>query len=150
MSAATKWTLAIIVLLGGNLIAMVVLATTATRDDAQVIPGYYDKAVHYDDTIDEAARSTALGWSAAPTLIASTIEVRVTDRQGNALTGARVRVAGYPRAHAVDTIDSELVASSPGVYRALLGGDRRGLHDLTITVEHEGERFTQQATVEGR
>lgn len=150
MSAAAKWTIAIIVLLGGNLVAMVVLAITAHRDDAQVIPGYYDKAVHYDDTIDEAARSAVLGWSAAPTLIASTIEVRVTDRAGNALAGARVRVDGYPRAHAVDRLDSELVASAPGVYRASLRGERRGLHDLTITVEHEGQRFTQRATVEGR
>ncbi len=98
MSAAAKWSIAIVVLLGGNLIAMVVLATTASRDDAQVIPGYYDKAVHYDDTIDEAARSTALGWSTASTLIASTLEVRVTDRAGQVLDGARVRVAGYPRA----------------------------------------------------
>nr|MBA3457180.1 FixH family protein [Deltaproteobacteria bacterium] len=73
MSAAAKWTIAIIVLLGGNLVAMVVLATTANREDAQVIPGYYDKAVHYDDTIDEAVRSDALGWSAASTLIASTL-----------------------------------------------------------------------------
>ena len=150
MSAAMKWTLAIVVLLGGNLVAMVVLATTANRDDAQVIPGYYDKAVHFDDTIDEAARSTALGWSAAPTLIASTIEVRVTDREGNALAGARVHVAGYPRAHAVDTIESELVASGPGVYRARIDGEGRGLHDLTITVDHAGLRFTQRATVEGR
>lgn len=150
MSAAAKWTIAIVVLLGGNLVAMVVLATTANRDDAQVIPGYYDKAVHFDDTIDEAARSAALGWSADTTLIASTIEVRVTDRAGNALAGARVRVDGYPRAHAVDTLESELVASGPGVYRARVGGERLGLHDLTIIVEHEGRRFTLQATVEGR
>lgn len=150
MSAAMKWTIAILVLLGGNLVAMMVLATTAASGGAQVIPGYYDKAVHYDDTIDEAARSAALGWSTAPTLIASTIEVRVTDRAGNALSGARVRVAGYPRAHAVDRIESELVAGAPGVYRATVGGQRRGIHDLTITVEHEGQRFTQQATVEGR
>ncbi len=150
MSAARKWTLAIVVLLGGNLIAMVVLATTATRGAAQVIPGYYDKAVHFDDTIDEAARSTALGWSAAPTLIGNTIEVWVTDRDGNALAGARVHVAGYPRAHAVDTIESELDASSPGVYRARIGGDGRGMHDLTIRVEHAGQRFTQHVTVEGR
>ncbi len=150
MSAMAKWTIAIVVLLGGNLVAMVVLATTATRDDAQVIPGYYDKAVHFDDTIDEAARSAELGWSTAPTLIASTLEVRVTDRAGNSLEGARVRVAGYPRAHAVDRIESELVASAPGVYRASVGGVRRGVHDLTITVEHEGKRFTQHATVEGR
>lgn len=150
MSAAKKWTIAILVLLGGNLAAMVVLATTATRDDAQVIPGYYEKAVRFDDTIDEASRSAALGWSAAPTLIASTIEVRVTDRDGNALAGARVRVAGYPRARAVDRIESDLVASAPGVYRAAVSGERRGIHDLTITVEREGQRFTQQTTVEGR
>lgn len=150
MSAATRWTLAIIALLGGNLVAMVVLATTASREDAQVIPDYYEKAVHYDEAIDEAARSEALGWSAEPTLLASTLEVRVLDRAGNTVTGARVQVDGYPRAHAVDRIDTKLVASGPGVYRVRLAGQRLGWHDLRIVVEHEGQRFTQQATVEGR
>lgn len=150
MSAATRWTLAIVALLGGNLVAMLVLATTASREDAQVIPDYYEKAVHYDDTIDEAARSEALGWSAEATLFASTLEVRILDRAGNAVTGARVHVDGYPRAHAVDRIDTELVATAPGVYRAHLAGNRLGWHDLRIIVDHEGRRFTQQVTVEGQ
>jgi len=150
MNAGTKWTLAIVGLLGGNLIAMAVLATTANRGGAQVIDDYYEKSVHYDDAIDEAARSTALGWSADPTLSADTLEVRVHGASGAPLAGARVRVDGYPRAHASDRFAIDLVAIGGDRYRAHVPGRRTGVHDLTIRVELDGAQFTRRIAVEAR
>lgn len=41
MSARTKWVLAIVGLLVGNVLAMVTLAVAANVDKPQIIPSYY-------------------------------------------------------------------------------------------------------------
>lgn len=146
MSAQTNWTLAIVALLGGNLLAMGVLATTAQTRQAQIIPEYDVAAANYDDTMAEAERSQVLGWSATAELRAGQVEVRITDATGLALRDARVRVVGYPRAHAIDRFDVELVAVGDGRYRAPLHAT--GWHDLTIVVERGGQAFSQRMAVE--
>lgn len=148
MNAKTNWTLAIVGLLGGNLLAMGVLATTAHTKQAQIIPAYDVAAAHYDDTMVEAARSHALGWSATAALRAGQIEVRITDATGLALRDAHVRVAGYPRAHAIDRFDLELLALGDGRYRAPLRA--RGWHDLTVVVERGAQAFSQRMAVEAQ
>jgi nitrogen fixation protein FixH len=150
MNAATKWTVAIVTLLGGNVLAMAALAVGAQHGTAQVIPGYYQKAAHYDDAIDEAARSRALGWSVEASIVAGTIEVRVRGRDGAMLGGARVQVEGYQRSRADDRLELELGPVGPGIYRGVLHGSRLGWHDLTIAVERGGERFTERVTTEAR
>jgi len=42
MTARTKWTLAIVGLLLGNILAMVTLATLANIGKSQVVPSYYE------------------------------------------------------------------------------------------------------------
>ena len=148
MSAKTNWTLAIVGLLGGNLLAMGVLATTAHTTQAQIIPAYDVAAAHYDDTMAEAERSRVLGWSATAEMRAGQVEVRVVDATGATLSDARVRVVGYPRAHAVDRIDVALIALGGGLYRAPLRAT--GWHDLTIVVEHAGSAFSQRMAVEAQ
>lgn len=150
MNAATKWMIAIVALLGGNLLAMVYLAVVASNGDTQIIPAYYEQAVNYDQAIDEAARSRALGWSAAAGVSAGTIEVMVRDAAGAELGDARVRVEGYQRAHADERLALDLVEVGGGRYRAPLAAGRLGWHDLLIIVERAGHRFTQRAAVEAR
>lgn len=150
MSAATRWTIAIVGLLVGNVLAMVFLATVATRSDAQVIPNYYEKASHYDDTLAEARRSQQLAWATRTTLVDGTVEVAVRDAGGLALDGAKVRVSGYQRSRAKDTYELELTAGGPGVYRAAVIGEQAGVHDVTVVVERDGQRFTDHVVVEAR
>lgn len=146
MSARRNWTLAIIGLLGGNLISMGIIAFIAHRDQAQIIPAYDVQAANYDREIDEAERSRAIGWSASAALLAGVVEVRVVDANGVALGDARVRVRGYPLAHAVDRIDIELLALGGGLYQAPLRA--AGRYDLTIHVDRAGVQFSQRAAVE--
>jgi nitrogen fixation protein FixH len=146
MSAKTNWTLAIVGLLGGNLLAMGVLATTANSDQAQIIPAYDVAAAHYDDTMAEAERSRVLGWSATTEMRGDHVEVRLVDAAGGALLDARVRVRGYQRSHAVDRFDVELTAMGNGTYRAPLRAT--GWHDLTIVVERGALAFSQRMSVE--
>jgi nitrogen fixation protein FixH len=150
MSAATRWMIAIVVMLAGNIAAMVILATVASATSPDIVPDYYDRAARYDDAIDEAARSRALGWSVDVRLARASIEVNLREQGGAPLEGAVVRVSGYPRAHATRTLEATLVATGPGTYRAALPATATGVHDLTIVVERRGERFSAPATVEAR
>lgn len=127
MTAATKWIVAIVGLLVANLIAMVVLVSAARTNSSQVIPAYYERAVKYDDAIDQAAKNRELGWTVSARWDGRFV-ADVRDREGRPLADARI------------AIDS--AARTPG--------QTRGLHDLTITVERGGDRFVQRATVEAQ
>jgi nitrogen fixation protein FixH len=145
-----RWVLAIVGLLVGNLLAMVFLAVAANTGGAEVIPDYYERASNYNDEIDEAARSRALGWTAQLALGATTIEVSLRDQVGASIAGAKVRVSGYPRAHASRRIDATLDMGAPGTYRVTLARPAIGWHDLTIHVERNGEQFSRRVVVEPR
>jgi nitrogen fixation protein FixH len=146
MSAATKWILAIVGLLVGNLLAMIVLIAEAHSSASVIIPDYYDKASHYDDEIDQADRNRALGWSTELSLVGSTVEVRVHDRAGAPIDGAVVRTASQPRARSSAPMTATFASVGGGVYRA--STTARGVHDVTVTVERAGDRFTTALTVE--
>jgi nitrogen fixation protein FixH len=125
MSSGMKWILAIVGLLVGNLIAMVVLVVSAKGDPAQVIPEYYDRAVHYDREIDQAEKNRELGWQVRARWDGKVV-IDVRDRDGYALVGAEVQALATPR--------------TPG--------QLRGVHDVAIIVTRGDDRFVDRTTVE--
>jgi len=133
VNATTRWILAIVGLLAGNVIAMVILIVASHSGGSQVIPSYYDKAVHYDDQIDQAARNARLGWSITASLDAGAIAI------AGAPAGAAISVTGYPRAHA----DRTFAFAGP---RA--PAPAHGWLDLTITVERGADRFVKHQALE--
>lgn len=147
MTPKTRWIVAILVLLGGNVGAMITLAIVANVGHSEVIPNYYEQSTHYDDTLHAAEVSRALGWHVHATLSDGSLEVTVRDAAGAPLVDARVRASGYPRAHSYEVIDVALTAIAAGSYRGV--ADRTlGLHDLAITVERDGKTFSQRVVVE--
>jgi nitrogen fixation protein FixH len=149
MTAGRKWLLAIAGLLAANVVAMTCLAVAANRGGAQIIPDYYDKATHYDDELARSSASRALGWRLEVATQGGAIDAAVSDAAGRPIDGARVRVTGYQRAHAAETVDVALAPSGPGRYRGALPG-RRGWYDLVASVEVGGARYTERVVVEAR
>ena len=149
MTARWKWLLAIAGLLVANVVAMVTLAVVANRGAAQVIPDYYAKATHYDDELDSSSRSQALGWRIDLAVAGDVVDATVIDASGAPITGAAVHVVGYQRAHAAETVDIALAASSAGHYRGAMPG-RRGWYDLVIRVDARGTQYSQRIVVEAR
>lgn len=147
MSPKTRWIVAILALLGGNVAAMVILATVANVGHSEVIPNYYEKGAHYDDTLRAAEASRALGWRVNAILAGGSLEVTVKDAGGSPLVGAQVRASGYPRARAGQRIDVALTPLGEGLYRGV-ADHTRGVHDLAITVERDGKSFSQYVIVE--
>ena len=141
MTASTRWILAIVGLLVGNVLAMVILATTATTRGPEIIPAYYAQAAAFDDKIDEATQSHRLGWVAEAALSSSTVEVSVRDAAGAPLAGARVHVAGYQRAYASQRLDSSSPTSAAAATARRSPPSTRAVHDLTIVVERAGQRY---------
>ncbi|HEU0035840.1 MAG TPA: FixH family protein [Kofleriaceae bacterium] len=147
MSPGARWLLAIGGLLVANIVAMVILTVSAHADQAQIIPAYYDQAVHYDDAIDTAAQSRKLAWQADTKLRDGAIDIAVRDASGAPLTDAHVRVSGYQRAHAAQRYDLVLGMIAPGRYRVPARLER-GVHDVTVTIERGTERFVDRVSTE--
>lgn len=74
MKPATKWILAIVGLLAGNVLAMVLLATVATVGRSEVVPEY--------------------SWHVDATLTGRDLEIVVRDGAGDPIEDAAVRVVG--------------------------------------------------------
>src|SRR5262245_17251709 len=125
MTARWKWLLAIAGLLAANVVAMVTLAVAAHHGGAQVIPDYYAQAPHYDDDLDRSSRSRALGWRVELAAAGRAIDATVVDAAGAPITDAVVQLTGYQRAHAGETVDIALAATSAGHYRGAMPA-RRG------------------------
>jgi len=149
MTPRTTWTLAIVGLLGVNVVAAVILAVVANCGGAQVIPDYYAKAAHYDDELARSAVSQALGWRVDVVVVGGVIDAEVFDAAGQPIDRARVRVTGYQRAHASAPIDVVLVRAAPGRYRAELLA-RDGWYDLVAAVDAGASHFSRRVTVEAR
>ena len=133
MTPKRRWILAIVGLLGGNVVAMLILMISSSADGAQVIPDYYERAAHYDRAIDQAAHSRALGWRVEQhgRLIV------VLDAAGASVD--HVTLAGYPRAHAARRFETPDGRLPDGAH---------GWCDVVVTAERGGDRFEQSLAVE--
>jgi len=149
VNATVRWILIIVGFLVANAIAMGFLVIASSSSQAQVIPDYYARAVRFDETIDEAARSRALGWQVQLAIDDGVAAAKVVDAAGTPLDGAAVKIAAVPRAHAARTTELVLPAQAAGEYRAAYTG-MAGLADVTVTVERAGQRFSAHALVEVR
>jgi len=148
MTPGARWVFAVVGLLVGCVLAMVVLIVAAHSDGgSRVLPQYYDKAVHYDDRIDQEARNRALAWHIDAAIEHGVMTVIARDGGGAPLEGAKIRIEGIERAVA-KSIAGELVATRAGEYRGTVGG--RGWIDLTIAVDRGGDRYVHQVAIEAR
>jgi len=138
-------------LLGSMLLGLGVLAYIAIDDPHFALePNYYDKAVHWDRTQREAREGAALGLEVALTKPlalavdgALEVEVRITERERALLGPAVVELEAFPNAYASRVERVTLSETSPGVYRARLRGQSRGLWELRFTVAKGRLRFHQ-------
>lgn len=150
-SRGAVWAWVPALLLGSMLLGLGVLAYVAIDDPHFALePNYYDKAVHWDRTQSEARDSAALGLQLTltqPLALSADgsleLELRVTDRERVALSGAVVELEAFPNAYASRVERLRLNETSPGVYRARLGGRATGLWELRFGIATGGRHFYQ-------
>lgn len=128
---------------------VVVFVLAAQGDGAGAVPDYYQRAIAWDSTRAEAARSDSLGWGlraalAAPSGDGAAMTIGLTDAAGRPVEGARVRIAGYALAHAqVTRTDTVLTASGDG-YAVRLPVPRVEWYEFRLTADRGAQRFVAE------
>jgi nitrogen fixation protein FixH len=138
--------LPVLVVIGANF-ALVYLATSdpsfAVEED------YYSKAVGWDRKREQDRLNSELGWemsfAVAPRLAADgtrAITATLTDRAGDTIDGARVRLSTFHNARASQILEADLQRREGGGYETSLPLRRPGLWEFRFEVLRDGERMT--------
>ena len=114
-------------------------------------PDYYAKAVHWDRNQAQLRENQALGFALEvhQPLIVSTggqtpIELKLTDRAGLGISGARLEVTAFPNAFATRVEQLVLLEVAPGIYRGELKHGMPGLWELRCSI-HVGPSLYARA-----
>lgn len=149
MTAERVWPMALAGALVATVLANVVLVVAAGRGGgAAVAPDYYRRAVAWDSTLADEARSRALGWTLAATLTAAaaapahgTLDIRLRDSTGAPLAGATVRVESFAVARSASRLALILGETTGGRYAAALPVRRVEWYEFAVTAERGAARF---------
>jgi FixH len=149
MRAATGWPIALAGVLGVTVIANVFLLYAANDRNAAVVePDYYRKAVAWDSTAAQLGVDAALGWSIDARFDPidvhgdAQLHVRVTDRDGMPLAGARIVCTGIHNLDAGHRPEADGTADTLGEAALPFRHVRPGLWELRFVVTHGTDRFT--------
>lgn len=148
MKGDRLWPLAIVGVLGLTVGANAVIYWVANRGEGPSVESdYYRRAVQWDSTLAEEARSRALGWRIAASLSPPSggfgrLDFTVADAQGAPVAGARVHVEGFAIAHAHLALDAPLDEVSAGHYAVRLAVPHTEWHEFRFIVARDTARFS--------
>lgn len=141
------WPVGLAVLLAGSAGANIALLIITSRDASFAVePDYYAKALAWDETMAQEARNEALGWSLGlrvePTAErgAMTVRVRLADRAGAPIDGARIAVETFHNARASRVLTAALEPRGPD-YAAVMPLARPGLWEFRLRVTRGPDVF---------
>ena len=148
MNKGAWWPVAIVGVLAVTVLANVVLLIEADGKGAAVVePDYYRRALVWDSTRAAEVRSDSLGWRAEAAFGPlgadgrAELRVRLLDRDGAAVTGARVRVSALHNTYADRPVEAALTALAGGAYGARLPMIHAGLWALRIAADRGPDHF---------
>jgi nitrogen fixation protein FixH len=146
MTAATRWTIAIVGILSAAVASAVTLAVVSQMGGkSKVIPHYYERATHYDTNIDEATAAKKLGWHTTVKLAGGTLSACMTDAAGAPVV-ADVEVVGQHRAAPEQDITKALAPEGGGCYQVAFA-DKTGWYDVVVRAKRGDEKFMTSAAV---
>jgi hypothetical protein len=125
------------------------LAFIAADPQALVVEkDYYQKAVRWDDEMQQQRRNVALGWTLTPTLgpvardTGAVLHVMLCDASGAPLSGATVVVIATSNLSANAPLSATLGETSSGAYGARMPLRRGGQWEFRFDVLRSGQHFT--------
>jgi nitrogen fixation protein FixH len=143
------WPLLIVLLSAIVLVPNAVLVYLATNDPSFAVEeDYYQKALAWDETMDQERRNEALGWSVDVGFAPGDpgrvrVHADLLDRDGRAIDGAAVQIAMFHNARASNILTAAMVPDDDGGYVASLPLRRPGLWELRFEIVHGDDRFTE-------
>ncbi len=129
--------------------ALWAVVLTLVHDDPShaVVPDYHERAVHWDEARAKKARSRALGWTvAAAPASGGGLDVRLLDRGGQPVAGARVRGVVFHGARAGRPQTLDMTEVAPGRYHMAVRVDRPGRWHLRVEAERGADEVFQADT----
>ncbi|MBK8479618.1 MAG: FixH family protein [Proteobacteria bacterium] len=151
MKRGWQWPWIVVGLLTANALAVLLLIVAASGDPSHAVePDYYGKSLAWDTEQAKARAAERFGWRLALAVVPARqaghrrVEVRLADRRGRALAGARLRLEARHLARANEVLRSALTARDGVSYVATLPLRRRGLWELRLLVEQGDRRLTRR------
>jgi len=147
MSPAKLWPLAIVGVLAVTVAANVLLFAAANAPGTAVAErDYYRRALDWDRTQAERARSAALGWRAAAVFRGAApgrarLEMRLADTTGAPVVGAAVELEGVHNLAADAPRRWRLAEAEPGLYTTEVDLPFAGRWELDVTATRGADRF---------
>jgi nitrogen fixation protein FixH len=148
--AGLRWALVPVGLLASSTLGVVWMAAIATRDPNFALErDYYQKAIHWDQTQAQAASNQRLGYQfvlpprvTLDKLGKGSLELKIFDRSGQPLAGARVTAEAFPNAYSDDISRLSFSERAPGIYTAPITAQHGGLWEFRISLDSGSERAT--------
>ncbi len=147
-----RWALFPVGLLGILVAVQAVLFSLARNDPSFAVESeYYQKAVGWDQELDQRALNTQLGWltSVKLTLAPATANllVTLTDAESSPIVGAATKVTAFPNARASQIQQVSLHETGPGVYVGPVQLVHLGEWEIRVTAEQGGKIYTNALRV---
>lgn len=147
------WPVAIFALLGMNAAIVAVTIVFASSDPSVAVePDYYNKALNFEQTIQQRDTNARLGWNASAQLLAPTADatprlcVRLTDRAGAPIDGADVDAVAFAVLRSGQRQTLTLGRTEPGVYTAPIALATSGKWTVRVTARLNTDTFTAETT----
>jgi hypothetical protein len=146
----SRWALVPVGLLASSVVGLSWMALVAVRDPNFALErDYYQKALHWDQTQAQAADNQrfAYQFSAPPGVTLDkgghgTIQLKLNDRNGHPVSGARVVAEAFPNAFSDETSQLTFSEHEPGVYSAQVKAGRAGLWELRLSMDNGPDHAT--------
>ena len=131
---------------------MVAMVYVATNNESYAVePDYYAKAQAWDDRRAQDRTNAELGWrldfavEPAPAGADPILRVELADRDGSAVTGARVAVDAFANVRRDEVIEATLLPTADG-YEVALPMHRNGRWEFRFEVKRDQDVFTYRDT----
>jgi nitrogen fixation protein FixH len=140
-----------IVFLSNIALATWVIVKANSDPSFAVEDDYYEKALNWNDEIDQRERNAELGWTVTvegqPRIAGGgwcDLRLRIVDRDGAPISGAQVKMEAMPVARGDDKHLVALDEVLPGSYVARLENARFGRWQLRVHIDRGEDVFAER------
>jgi nitrogen fixation protein FixH len=144
------WPLLISGLIGFHILSVVTMVVVATHDRSFAVePNFYQKGLHYEQTIDQRRENARLGWTIKLAVgppesgtYQRNVTCRLTDREGKPLDGTKIDVIAFAHLCASKIKSCVLLPQDFGEYAGTLDFPDPGRWEFRFVVTRGKDTFT--------
>jgi nitrogen fixation protein FixH len=154
MKKGMGWPIGIVAILSCTVLLNIgVIVFTGDDPSFAVEPDYYRKAVAWDSTQAQAARSVALHWTARAEVTSqadgsTVLRITLVDANDQMVPEATISGELLHVARASDVQQLTFASTEGGAYEAAATMQREGLWELRLVAERDADRFVKTLRID--